>query len=294
MAELDLRLTPALDPSAVREVRALAIAAEQNDQVEPLGEDTLLALDSPDRRHLVARTGAGLVGYGQLDPSQHGAELTVHPDHRGRGVGRALLERLLEQLQPLRVWAHGTLPAAAALAAALDLTVSRRLLRMATTGSGSLSQPQLPAGLRLRAFLPGADEDEVLAVNARAFTELPDQGGWTRADLDRRTAESWFDPAGFLLAVDEANRIVGFHWTKTHRESSPAAGEVYVVGVDPSQQGRGLGRALTLAGMHHLQQRGLRRILLYVDDANRSAVALYRSLGFETERTDTEYRHDVR
>jgi mycothiol synthase len=97
----------------------------------------------------------------------------------------------------------------------------------------------------------------------------------------------------------QGERIAGFHWTKIHdrvRSTGPDAheheriGEVYVVGIDPSQQGHGLGRALTLAGLHRLKAAGLSTVMLYVDDANAAAVGLYRALGFATWQTDVEYR----
>ena len=96
----------------------------------------------------------------------------------------------------------------------------------------------------------------------------------TRADLDARMAEPWFDPAGFLLAVDAADRILGFHWTKVHPRHGdhPAIGEVYVVGVTPEAQGTGLGKALTVAGIRHLQDQGLHAVMLYVDADNVPAV----------------------
>jgi mycothiol synthase len=67
-------------------------------------------------------------------------------------------------------------------------------------------------------------------------------------------------------------------------------GEVYVVGVDPDAQGRGLGRALTLAGLHHLADRGLRTTILYVEGDNAAAIATYRRLGFERDAVDVSYQ----
>jgi mycothiol synthase len=96
-------------------------------------------------------------------------------------------------------------------------------------------------------------------------------------------AEPWFDPAGLIVAVT-GDRMLGFHWTKVH---SPSHGEVYVVAIDPEAQGRGLGRALTLAGLHHLAARGLDEVLLYVESDNAPAIAVYSRLGFTHSPADT-------
>ncbi|MCI0634196.1 MAG: mycothiol synthase, partial [Actinobacteria bacterium] len=157
-------------------------------------------------------------------------------------------------------------------------------------------QPEWPAGVKARTFAPGRDEDAWLAVNNRAFAGHPEQSGWVRATLQRRMAEPWFDPEGFLLAVDEHDRIVGFCWTKLHpaEPGEPEAlGEIFVIGVDPAHHGGGLGRALVVAGLGSLAGRGVRTGMLFVDGANEAAVGLYRALGFETHRRDRAYARAV-
>src|SRR5699024_12096852 len=72
-----------------------------------------------------------------------------------------------------------------------------------------------------------------------------------------------------------------------------AVGEVYAVGVDPDWQGTGLGRTLTLAGLHHLRASGLPWVHLYVDGGNTAAVRLYETLGFSVWETDVMYAPSV-
>jgi mycothiol synthase len=154
-------------------------------------------------------------------------------------------------------------------------------------------EPALPAGVTIRTFRPGADEEAWLAVNRRAFAHHPEQGSWTLADLRLRESEAWFDPAGFFLA-ERDGRLAGFHWTKVHPDGGDGGGpigEVYVLGVDPGQQGGGLGRGLTLAGLVHLRRLGLADVMLYVDESNTAAVRMYTALGFTLWSTDAMYRH---
>lgn len=127
----------------------------------------------------------------------------------------------------------------------------------------------------------------MVAVNKRAFDWHPEQGQLTVADVEETEKESWFDPDGFFLAIDENDRTVGYHWTKVHGDNT---GEVYVVGVDPGAQGGGLGTALTLAGLHHLRTRGVSDTILYVESDNRPAVAVYTRLGFTLAYTNVAYQ----
>ncbi|WP_298989078.1 mycothiol synthase [uncultured Pseudokineococcus sp.] len=307
-----VHLVPALAPGEVDAVLALVAAAARADGTPPVSEQGLLQLRAgePHLQHLLARRDGRLVGYGLLVPEPGGegagsagalvGELVVDPAARGRGTGRALLEAALAARgeRALRLWMHGDLPAAAALARGAGLTRVRELLTMEADLSAPL--PPLPEvdGVRLRSFEPGRDEEAWLAVNARAFADHPEQGAWTLEDVRAREAEPWFDAAGLLLAEDErTGALLGSHWTKTTpAEDGPEdeagdgtaapVGEVYVVGVDPSAQGRGVGRLVTLAGLHHLRDRGVRRVELYVEADNAAALAVYRRLGFERSGAD--------
>ncbi|MEU4530876.1 mycothiol synthase [Micromonospora ureilytica] len=280
-----------LAAAEIADVLALASAAGDTDGADPLDEHVLLRLRDADAPavHLIARADDGtLTGYAHLDTTDPvggiGVELVVHPVYRRRGTGRALARGVLASATgPLRAWAHGDHPSAAALAVDLGFTRARVLWQLRRPLAAPLGEPRLPDGVVLRAFRPGADDSAWLTLNARAFAEHPEQGRWTSDDLRVRLAEPWFDPAGFLLAEETATgRLLGFHWTKVHeRPGSARIGEVYVLGVEPTAHGGGLGRALTTAGLTHLRdKRGLDRVMLYVDDSNTGAVALYERLGF--------------
>lgn len=288
------------------EILRLVTAATGQDNVSPLSEHVLLRLrygGEPEARNLLLTTGAGVAGYAHLDPAGPAegptGELVIHPAHRRHGLGLALTRAVLAEAgpRPLRLWAHGDLPPAAALARRTGFERVRDLWTMRRPLQVPLGTPQFAEGITVRTFQAGHDEDAWLAINSAAFASHPEQGAWTRADLDLREREPWFDPDGFFLA-ERGGRVVGFHWTKVH-DSPPgrpgpggeATGEVYVVGVDPGEQGTGLGRALTLAGLRYLQALGLPSVMLYVDAANIAAIRLYESLGFTHQETDAMFRH---
>ena len=289
-----------LSADEVDAVRRLVDEVAAADGVRPFSDHVMLHLPrggDADVRHLLVHDGDRLVAAAHLDVTDEvsgsSAELAVHPSARQHGIGRALVTSLLG-LTPdgrLRLWAHGEHPAAGRLAHSMGFTRSRVLWQMRMPLSGPLPEVQLPEGVEIRTFEVGHDEQAWTEINNRAFADHPDQGGWGLDEVQLREAEGWFDPKGFFLAF-RGDRLVGFHWTKVHGSSHahghdhPPIGEVYVVGVDPSEQGKGLGPALTLLGLHHLQDQGLDDVLLYVDEANTNAIRVYERLGFTRYATD--------
>lgn len=260
--------------------------AAEADGVRPVGESLLLRLRDGATGALLAYEGDTLAGVAVVEGDT--GELAVRPSLRSRGHGRTLATALAGRVR--NVWAHGELRGAVTLAGELGFERFRALWKMRrpfTPGDGDLPSVTAPPGVVLRTFEPGRDEDAWVRVNARAFAHHPEQGRWTRAELERREREPWFDPRGFFLA-ERDGALLGFHWTKVHDDGP--IGEVYVVGVDPDAQGLGLGRVLTLAGLHHLRGLGLPAVMLYVDESNTAATSLYGKLGFERRSTDAMYR----
>jgi ribosomal protein S18 acetylase RimI-like enzyme len=66
-------------------------------------------------------------------------------------------------------------------------------------------------------------------------------------------------------------------------------GWILGVAVEPSAQGAGIGRALTEAVLERMEARGVRSVSVTVHPDNPAALALYRSLGFEPERSEADY-----
>jgi mycothiol synthase len=289
----------ALSDTDQQQVRDLIATATSSDGVAPVGDQVVRELKraEPDSRHLLATDDDEIVGYLNLAPATTAgpamAELVVHPQARRRGIGSKMARTALsEGGSGTRIWAHGNLPAARATAAALGLSVARELLQMRRS-LAALPPVTIAADVRIATYAGPADDAELLRVNNAAFAWHPEQSGWTEADIAERRGESWFDPGGLFLAFDEqTDKLLGFHWTKVHT-SEPGLGEVYIVGVDPAAQGRGLGATLTLVGMHHLAE-GVAgsaepAVMLYVEADNTAAVKTYQRLGFEVFSVDAAY-----
>jgi mycothiol synthase len=313
---VEIRSAHPVAPEDLDAIRSLHAAATRADGHDALGAAVWRDLETggqPGAAGVFATDDDRLVGYAHVMPSDNfspphwSAGLVVDPSRRDGPITVDLLEGIVEHVErsgtgEIVLWIFDPADADEEHTAAAQFTPSRDLLQMRV----ALPLDEVarwPAGITVRGFIPGTDETAWLDVNNRAFGNHPEQGGWIASTLERRIAEPWFDPDGFLLAWsgEEPPRLAGFCWTKIHPPGSdnPGAGdvglgEIFVIGVDPDHQGTGLGRALVVAGLESLAGRGARTGLLYVDGANTPAVGLYEALGFTVHRRDRAYRREVR
>lgn len=292
-----------LTPGQVAHARRLVADATAMDGVAPLSEQAVLAIDGDSQvRHVISQAGYANILRGRDDEPAM-IEAVVDPALRRHGHGRVLLTAALTAARAVsgtgpdrvRAWAHGDLPGAQRLAAAFGLARRRELLQLRRVGTAAGLDPLvIPDDIELRTYAGPSDDAEILRVNNAAFAWHPEQGGWAPEQIAERVDSDWFDPAGLFLAFDAKSAsadvitkpLLGFHWTKTQE---PGLGEVYIVGVDPAAQGRGLGRLLTLAGLHYFAERGVDEVLLYVEGDNTTALHTYGRLGFTRYAIDVAY-----
>ena len=245
---------------------------------------------------ILVHDGPALVAYAQLSQGNESRQLEVVLDpERSGGLGddgAKLLERAIAVVGDdgggtVVWWVHGPSDEHERLAQSVGLRADRSLLQLRRplpTGT--------PVDITTRPFEPGSDVDAVLAVNNRAFAGHAEQGGWDAETLQRRQREPWFDPCGFLLH-ERDGRVAGFCWTKLHEATEPPLGEIYVIAVDPDFHGLGLGKALTLAGLASIADRGIGTGMLFVDADNVAARSMYERLGFKVHRTDVAFVGEV-
>lgn len=266
----------------------LIAACTAHDGHAPFEEHTLLTLDGtrqvPHAR--VELTDAGqLAGCAVLSEGIDAwmVEAAVYPSLRGRGHGRQLLQEVTEHVAShgggvVRSWVHGGGAAQQALADVFRARVDRRLLVMERTLVDlPVARCQDGTVLRTMDFADQAARDGWLALSNAAFQGHPDNGDWTRPELDWRLDAAWTDARRFPVAVDAFGLSAGA-WTKI--EPGSTTGELYVVAVHPRAQGRRLGRLVVAVALRDLQAVGCLRAVLYVDATNTAALAPYTSAGF--------------
>jgi mycothiol synthase len=265
--------------SAPEHLAGLIARARAADGAPPFSDQALVELALGRRRAIGDETGTAVFSAVEF-------ELVVDPEHRRRGIGTDLTNRVLTEIgRPVLAWAHGDSPGSRVLARRFGLQEARTLLQLRAPVPRELRTARAAQDASVRAFRPGVDDAAWLELNALAFASHPEQGALTQADLDARLAESWFDPESLLL-LERDGMLVGSCWLKVE----DGIGEFYAVAVHPAAQGSGLGGALVDRGLARLSELGVGTASLYVEGDNERAVRLYRSRGFTDFTVDVQWQ----
>jgi mycothiol synthase len=296
-------------------VNALAKAdgTEEYYEVEDLGEELESAGFDAEHDSLSVWQDGRMVGFGKLWASGNlgadgratvGIDGGVHPDHRGRGIGRQLMDwieprahRLGAERHPgTDIWlrAFGGLEGASVrpLLEHRGFELVRHFHELARPLAGSL--PPAPSGVRpdapdhadVRPYRPELAEPMRLAHN-EAFA-----GHWASSP---RTEQNWrelvesraFRPECSFVSLASDGLVDAYvicrQWV---------AGELYVelVGTRPRARGRGLAKACLSASLRAGAEGGYAKAGLTVDAQNATGAGrLYESMGFQPVRVTAAY-----
>ena len=221
------------------------------------------------------------------------AEVMVHPDRWGRGIGTWLLGWIERRARA----AGGTLVGQTVpdtLATAIDLFVRHGYRTMWTSWileiplEATPPQTELPPGFTLRSFAPGRDDRAVYEVVERAFSEWPDRAATSFEDWRAATVErEGFDPT-LLFLVEHRDQPVGVAFCI----DAGADGWVQSLAVAREHRGEGLARALLHRAFVEFHRRGRSRVQLSTDSRTGS-LGLYEHVGMHVVRSYTHYAKDL-
>lgn len=126
------------------------------------------------------------------------------------------------------------------------------------------------------------DADELAAIHSDAFAR-----GWSIDEMDALLN----DPAvvGCVLRREQRERPYGFVLSRIAEDEA----EVLSVAVASARRGAGGGAQLFARHLAQLSERGVRRIVLEVDEDNPAALSLYARFGFvEVGRRKAYYQRE--
>ena len=228
----------------------------------------------------------------------------VHPEHRGLGLGAYLVrwgeawvrDRLDRAPDRARVvvehFVREPNDAARQLLAAHGYEAIRGYYVMAIDLHQTPPPPEWPAGVAVRTFVQGRDEQALFEAGEDAFRDTWSRPPGTYEGWIGPTRAEGFDPALWFLAEDAGSgEIAGYCLCRV----TTGVGWVSSIGVRRPWRQRGLGLALLRHAFAEFHRRGVRRVGLSVDgESPTGAPRLYARAGMRVTQHHTLHRKEAR
>lgn len=247
-----------------------------------------------------------LAAYGEVTNQGSGKLISdgyIHPEHRGRGLGTALVRlmetRARELVGDAPDGAEVTLGNGVLLLdqAGRDLleregyTLARIFWEMRIELSEPPAAPTLPAGLRLRAFVPGQDDHAVFETVESAFADHWDHIPRAFDEWISRTKRPDFDPSLWLLIEADNGTIPAVALGMVRADH----GWISTVATLRAWRGQGLASVLLRASFRAFWEHGMRIVALGVDAQNPTgATHVYEAAGMSAASSATIYKKVLR
>ncbi|HKP54135.1 MAG TPA: GNAT family N-acetyltransferase [Chloroflexia bacterium] len=244
---------------------------------------TLLDADGNEARII----GRGLV-YKSPSADHAFSRLHIHPNYRNQGIGTRLYEELEKIVAGTgaREWQFGFNELATCTRAFLTqrgFGLGYLSLDMRLAADQEVPEPQLPAGIDVRTFVAGQDEELLRQVYNTSFAGYQDHVESPLEEIIYWTQLPEFSAWDGIFIAFAGEEAVASCWTRINLEENKRlgldVGWIDSLGVVPAYRERGLGRALLLLGIRHLR-RHVPIVDLNVIAKNEKALGLYEGVGF--------------
>lgn len=251
----------------------------------------------PEERSLamVAEAGGSIVGWGTARlniwtsvAGQSNISVLVDPEHRGHGIGSALVECFHDHLGAAgaartQVFARQD---SAAFAQRRGYEVTRTMHYAGVPLTDLPPQPDAPAGVRVHAYDDAElDPHAVYTAEMLASADEPGDAPLDSIDYDRWLTDFWNDPSidrTLSTAAVSGDEVLAFTIVETDGERLWSA----FSGTVPQHRGRGLSKLVKSAALHRAAAHGVSRAFTSNDDRNGPMLAVNDWLGYRRVATE--------
>ena len=254
------------------------------------------------KSRVVAEDGGRVVGFGLVNhmrwafvPTKYRIDITVHPDHRGRGHGTALYDALLDKVRERN---------GKAVAAAAKESMAEGVRFLTTRGFREVKRDW-----ESRLFVKGFDFARFATADARVVEQgirivaLADEmerdiSALQKAfELNEDCARRYLEqpnalPDAFFMAIDKDGRYLGVS-NMFRSLDDPKFLWQGITGVRRNARGRGIAMALKLRTVRYAIDRGIEHIKTWNDVHNKPMLSINEALGFAKQPAWISYEKDL-
>jgi mycothiol synthase len=258
----------------------------------------------PEKNLFIAERMGNIIGhidiFHEMQIGRVVVQCLVHPGHRRKGVAEILVERAIERAIELKAKiAHANISqddkAGKRLFSKMGFRFVRRYLELRLDLSSVRLSKVKRNDYPCRPMVPG-EEESLTRLQNRSFMDTWGFNPNTMEEIIYRVHLSEASFKDITLCLDGVEPI-GYCWSKIFYEKDKSLdgtmGRINMLGVDPDYRGKGVGKKALLNGLIQLKSRGVRIVVLTVDNENKVARTLYQSVGFKVRSSSLWYQKDL-